>query len=188
MKGSSRKDSPYVRKIPGAMASTWSVGTMNKVIKGWGKRRRTTVHPTPKAAAVYRAYRSTPRIRAPCRAPWFWERMGWAGLAHAVAAALDQGAHVHQHPVDRQGVAPQPGHDLPVEEDGEDAHGDVHEKGGEPRDPDLPHGGKHGPPPTRRRVFLRERKWVAMRRTAIPAPRQVAMPAPRMPRSATNTR
>ena len=57
-----------------------------------------------------------------------------------------------------------------------------------PVTPIFPTVGNTGPPPTRWRVFLRERKWVAMRSTAIPAPRQVAMPAPRMPRSATNTR
>ena len=72
---------------------------------------------------------------------------GLGGLAHAVAAALDQGAHVHQHPVDRQGVGSQPGHNLPVEEDGKDAHGDVHEKGGEPRDPNPSHGGERAAAP-----------------------------------------
>ena len=64
------------------------------------------------------------------------DRLG--GLAHAVSAALNNGAYVDDDAVYRQGVCPQAGHDLPVEQHGEQAHGDVDEKGGKARRHDLP--------------------------------------------------
>ena len=41
------------------------------------------------------------------------------GLAHAVSAALNNGAYVDDDAVYRQGVCPQAGHDLPVEQGGD---------------------------------------------------------------------
>lgn len=62
---------------------------------------------------------------------------GLGGLAHAVGAALDEGADVDDGAVDGQGVASQITHNLAVEQDGQDAHGHVNEEGGEAGDSDF---------------------------------------------------
>lgn len=59
-------------------------------------------------------------------------------LAHAVGAALDESADVDDDPVNGKGVGAKVGHDLPVEEDGQDAHGDINEESGKAGDEDFP--------------------------------------------------
>ena len=69
MNGSSKKDSPYVRKMPGATSRTSGVGAMNSRTISVGNAASTNTHSTPKTATVPKAYRRTSKIRLVCRAP-----------------------------------------------------------------------------------------------------------------------
>lgn len=53
---------------------------------------------------------------------------GLRRLPDAVGAALDKGADLNDGTIDRQRVRAEVFHDLPVEEHGQNAHGDVDEK------------------------------------------------------------
>lgn len=78
-------------------------------------------------------------------------------LPDTIGAALHEGADVDDHAVNGKGVCPQIRHDLPVEQNGQNPHGNIDEEGGEPGYGNFPEfaeqiGGPHQP----QGVFLHE--------------------------------
>ena len=59
---------------------------------------------------------------------------GLGGLTDAVRAALNKGADVDDRAVDGQRVRAERTHDLPIEQDGQNAHGDINKEAGKARD------------------------------------------------------